>query len=273
MIKPLLFLLLFLTVLNGFSQNKKQRKRIPPGTVQINDTLFADQTEVANVHWREYIHFLNKLNSPIVESMLPDTTVWRDTLVLNENPATQFYFRHPGFNAYPVVGISYEQAIAFCNWRTHAANFVFYCKENNIENREAHIRDSFPIKFYYRLPTKQEWEALASGKLNIDTHTYGYDSVYQKWRGKKYYKSFNCIYSGKPDSSRSFYTSEVKSFWPNTYSIYNTIGNVAEMVAEKGIAKGGSFAHTLEECRIINNQHYIKPERWLGFRCVAVLLK
>ncbi|PIY12828.1 MAG: hypothetical protein COZ18_01160 [Flexibacter sp. CG_4_10_14_3_um_filter_32_15] len=45
--------------------------------------------------------------------------------------------------------------------------------------------------------------------------------------------------------------------------------NVAEMTSEKGIAKGGSFAHTLEECAADRVQIYDSPQAWLGFRCVA----
>jgi formylglycine-generating enzyme required for sulfatase activity len=111
----------------------------------------------------------------------------------------------------------------------------------------------------------------------VNNYPYGYDSVYKKWRGK-YFKAFNYKYERKVSVDSvsqeiTFYTSDVKSFFPNSYHLYNMIGNVAEMVSEKGIAKGGSFANTLEECKIINNQYYTKPERWLGFRCVAVIVK
>jgi hypothetical protein len=47
------------------------------------------------------------------------------------------------------------------------------------------------------------------------------------------------------------------------------IGNVSEMIAEKGLSKGGSWAHKLGESQIVKNQKYTKPEPWLGFRCVV----
>ncbi len=52
---------------------------------------------------------------------LPDTLVWRDELDYNE-PYINNYLRHPAFNNYPVVGVSWEQANDFCKWRTDRVN-------------------------------------------------------------------------------------------------------------------------------------------------------
>lgn len=274
-LKTLLFVLLLFNVRVSFAQ-KKSKQKAPPGTVQINDTLFVDRTEIANVHWREYLFYLEKFDSLNSYKALPDTLVWRDTAAYNE-PLTEYYFRHPMFNSYPVVGISHEQAIEFCKWRTFAANFFRYVKENNLTDWKAHLLDTFPIKFYFRLPTKHEWETLAAGKFSLQEYPYGYDSTYKKWKGK-YMKAFKCKFPGdKPvdflSRDRIYYTASVESYFLNSSRTNNMIGNVSEMVAEKGIAKGGSFEHKLEDCKIINNQYYTKPERWLGFRCVAVILK
>ncbi|MEM6299611.1 MAG: hypothetical protein AAF740_13060, partial [Bacteroidota bacterium] len=59
----------------------------------------------------------------------------------------------------------------------------------------------------------------------------------------------------------------------NLFELKQMIGNVAELVAEEGISKGGSFWHTLEECKIKNRISYDKPKAWLGFRCVAEVKK
>lgn len=267
-LKIVILLLLLFNGIFSFAQKNKKLK-VPPGTVQINDTLFADKTEIANVHYREFLWWLLKYDSLKYESMLPDTTVWYDATLINENLATQFYFRHPGFNNYPVVGISYQQAIEFCKWRSDRVN------ELNSEKQE----NKRPYKSVtYRLLTKQEWEMLAAGDYNIAKHPYGQDSIYKKWKGK-YFRAFNYKYDGKSSQDslwqqeRAFYTAPVNSFFPNSFHLYNIIGNVAEIISERGIAKGGSFDHTLEECKIVNDHRYIKPERWLGFRCVAVILK
>jgi len=92
-------------------------------------SFYMDRTEVANVHYREYIHWLNRIfpveddpnNKKIMDAALPDTLVWRSELSYNE-PLVEYYFRHPGFNDYPVVGVSWRQAYDFCLWRSDRVN-------------------------------------------------------------------------------------------------------------------------------------------------------
>ena len=92
-------------------------------------SFYIDRTEVANVHYREYIHWLSRIfdveadenNKKILNAALPDTLVWRSELSYNE-PLVEYYFRHPGFNEYPVVGVSWRQAYDFCLWRSDRVN-------------------------------------------------------------------------------------------------------------------------------------------------------
>lgn len=91
-------------------------------------SFYIDRTEVANVHYREYLYWLTRVfdptdpaNLPIIEGALPDTLVWRSELSYNE-PLVEFYFRHPGFNNYPVVGVTWRQASDFCLWRSDRVN-------------------------------------------------------------------------------------------------------------------------------------------------------
>ena len=91
--------------------------------------FYIDRTEVANVHYREYIHWLSRVFDPeadpgnraILDAALPDTLVWRSELSYNE-PLVEYYFRHPGFNDYPVVGVTWRQAYDFCLWRSDRVN-------------------------------------------------------------------------------------------------------------------------------------------------------
>ncbi len=91
-------------------------------------SFYIDRTEVANVHYREYLYWLQRVfdpsdpvNIPIIEGALPDTLVWRSELSYNE-PMVEYYFRHPGFNYYPVVGVTWQQATDFCLWRSDRVN-------------------------------------------------------------------------------------------------------------------------------------------------------
>ena len=87
-------------------------------------SFFIDETEVANVHYREYIYWLENTfssDSAVLAKALPDTLVWREELAYNE-PFVEYYFRHPSYNYYPVVGVSWLQAHDFCIWRTDRVN-------------------------------------------------------------------------------------------------------------------------------------------------------
>jgi len=92
-------------------------------------SFYIDRTEVANVHYREYLHWIEKVFDPtadennrkIYEAALPDTLSWRSELSYNE-PLVEYYFRHPGFNNYPVVGVTWRQASDFCLWRSDRVN-------------------------------------------------------------------------------------------------------------------------------------------------------
>lgn len=275
------FLSLFIILASCASQKQLRSGLIPPGTVQLNDTLFVDKTEVANIHWREYLFYLFEFGQDAFDyqKALPDTSVWgfieskRDSFVTYiVHPLSEIYFRHPGFNNYPVVGISYEQAVQFCKWRTYEANRVFYFKENKIKDPKLHLRDKFPIRFVYRLPTKEEWETIAAP--GIDSTQKGF---------KKYNKGSAFSYNSKERIEENLKlgkyhdidprSTDVKSFYVSKSGTYNMIGNVAEMISENTKAKGGSFAHSLDSCNTVIDLQYSKPENWLGFRCVAIIVK
>lgn len=87
-------------------------------------SFYMDETEVSNVNWREYLHWIS-INFPDDREMyynaLPDTLVWRSPLSYNE-PYVDNYLRHPAFQDYPVVGVSWDQAQDYCAWRTDRMN-------------------------------------------------------------------------------------------------------------------------------------------------------
>ena len=96
-----------------------------PRRVTLN-SFFIDKTEVANVHYKEYLYWLENVfgqagMDSVVDQAKPDTLVWRSELAFNE-PYVEYYFRHPSYNYYPVVGVSWKQATEYCIWRTDRVN-------------------------------------------------------------------------------------------------------------------------------------------------------
>ncbi len=89
-------------------------------------SFYLDESEVTNADYREYLYWLRRVYDydyypQIYQSALPDTLVWRDKMGLND-VYVENYLRHPAYNFYPVVGVNWEQAMRFCQWRTDRVN-------------------------------------------------------------------------------------------------------------------------------------------------------
>lgn len=143
----------------------------------------------------------------------PDTTVWiRDFSYSYNEPMHNDYFWHDAYSEYPVVGITWQQAKAFCNWRTK------YKNDDNKSRGKQFVNQ-------FRLPTEAEWEYAARGGIEGGTYP---------WGGPYVISDTGCFMANfKPQrgdyaADAALYTVEAKSYEPNDFNMYNMAGNVSE---------------------------------------------
>ena len=124
--------------LNYESDNAKRRVTVA--------SFYMDETEVANIDWREYLYWIKTYfpeDREYYYNSIPDTLVWRQPLSYNE-PYVNNYFRHPAFQDYPVVGISWEQAAAYCDWRTDRVNEQILRENGRLTSLRTLVQGSTP---------------------------------------------------------------------------------------------------------------------------------
>ena len=212
-------------------------------------SFYLDQTEIANIHWLEYLHYIERDSSEaFFQSALPDTTVWEKELAYN-TPYVSNYLRYPGFRYYPVVGVSWDQAVDYCRWRTEAVNkqkAMEYYGEDYIDGDIPPVESGIYLP-EFRLPTEAEWEYAAYGQIGdqwldenqTQRRLYPWDgrTIRSSKRGElgKFQANFK---RGRGDyagiagalNDAGFVTTSIYEYAPNDFGLYNMAGNVNEWV-------------------------------------------
>ena len=225
------------------------------------------------------------LNTYIV-NVFPDTTCWVNDFPNADNEMyLRYYFSNPAYNDYPVVGVTWEQANAFCAWRT-----------------EYLLKGLGPAARYvqrYRLPTEAEWEYAARGK----------DQNEFPWDNEEVASGKGCFFANfKPDDGNytkdgNLITSRVGIYAANSNGLYDMAGNVAEWTStiytEAGVeamndinpqlkynaapedpyrlkkksVRGGSWKDPESYIRSAwrTSEYQNQPRSYIGFRCVRSL--
>ena len=214
-------------------------------------------------------------------SVYPDTMVWsRDFQFSYNDPLLHGYFWMPGYAEYPVVGVTWEQANAFCHWRTSFLKNVGGLMTNA-----------------YRLPTEAEWEYAARGGRKMAMYPWG--DKYARDAEGCFLANFK-PYRGSYYDDMGVSTMAVKQFYPNDFGLYDMAGNVAEWTAsaysaianvsvhdmnpsysynarkddpdilKRKVVKGGSWKDVSYylQCGVRTYEYQYESRSYIGFRCV-----
>jgi sulfatase modifying factor 1 len=139
------------------------------------------------------------------------------------------YYSHPAFGNYPVVGVNWKQATAFCEWRTHYLNSYLESKNRASESD-------------FRLPTEAQWEYAARGGRSQAPYPWG--GPYLRNRKGCLLANFKPGRGNYPEDG-GFYTVRADAYWPNDFGLYNMAGNVSEWTSSLYYEGGYSFQHDM----------------------------
>ena len=243
----------------------------------VSNNLYASKYETTNLQYTTFLKELKK-EGKIQEYALADidSMNWKTEQAFND-PYIEFYHRHEAYKNYPVINISYEGAVMFCEWMTKKYN-------------EYPKRKFKKVKF--RLPKETEWVKAARGGLNGTLYPWGGYFI----TNAKGCAMCNCARGGDENITYNKETGQyelrkqgsgkklkkavlseppsiVNAFYPNDFGIYNMSGNVAEMMQEKGKLKGGSMCSGGYDVRIDAVDTFEKPDIDIGFRYFVEIIE
>jgi formylglycine-generating enzyme required for sulfatase activity len=230
---------------------------VPSGSTKLGEMtqnveeFYIFKTETSNLDYLTFLESIKDKNSTQYKTALPDTAIWSTKMGFNQSYVNQ-YLRYPGFRQYPVVGVSHENAITYCKWLEESIN-------SQLEG---------DTKVVVKLPSEIEWIRAARGEnLNAIYPWEGTDLQNKKGRSLANYKNEKGY-----NNTMSIITSEVKSFSPNDFGIYQMSGNLAEMLDIPKKVKGGSWNMPANALKIDESESVDYPAINVGFRPVLMVV-
>ena len=283
-----------------YTEAAKRRNRLIPQERTLNTDIAIDVNQVVMIS--KDTAYINEEGRPVNQTIVrplsslfdfvhtkivnvyPDTTVWvNDFNNAYNEPYMRMYFSHSGYNDYPVVGVTWEQATAFCEWRT-----MFY--------KMGQPKNGRPIE-NFRLPTEGEWEfAARNGKTE---NKYPWDKEGTMDEKACFMANFKPG-EGNYTKDGNLIPARVASYVPNRFGIYDLAGNVSEWTStaytesgtammndmnpqykydaakedpyaiKKKVVKGGSWKDIGRNIRgdMREGEFQNQPRSYIGFRCV-----
>lgn len=218
-------------------------------------SFYMDETEVTNNDYKEFLfNMRKKVSADSVLKLEPSDKVWAGAMSYNDVYDT-YYFRFPGFNFYPVAGVSWVQATAYAKWRTEYVSNLMRQKEgidstltkNQLIERGVAIPE-------YRLPNEAEWEYAAKAMIGTQymDENQEYGRIYP-WDGRGVRNPYNIKRKGKQGDmlanfkrGRGDYAgiaggiandgdiipTNVYNYPPNDFGLYQMAGNMNEWVQD-----------------------------------------
>ncbi len=260
--KNILILIVSFVVFAAFTGREfSLRKEFKKNYAALYDGLYMSKYEVTNAEYRAFLEAQKAVMSATDLKLLEVDTTCFEKLNPLFKPFRHYYFTHKAYDNYPVVGISYDAANAYCNWLT---------EENKLETvKDKHIK--------FTLPSKAAWQYAGNSGDAAKQFTWGTGFTTNN-RGRYLanfkHEGLSQIFT-KIDSidltGKAYFTSPVNSFFPSSAGVFNLCGNVAEMLEEKGVAAGGSFVSEPFEMTLKSFKNFDKPSADIGFRVMAAL--
>lgn len=241
-------------------------KDIEKNFIAVHENLKIEKYEITNGQFKRFLLDLKaRGQNELFERHYWDTAQWEGI----GEPMKKFYHSHAGFEDYPAATVRYESALAYCEWLTEKYNSDPKRKLKNVR---------------FRLPTEAEWTLAANGGDGSRIYPFGntlrnkkgeYLANYDRIEDRliSYDASTKSYRIMKQPEERKTYYSTSHSFERSPEGFYNMSGNVAEMVMEKGIAKGGSFKDPGYDIRIASVEPYQQASIEIGFRVAMEIIE
>lgn len=246
--KIVLLLLFVVSISISFILTKKKKKplsfnpkMIEKSLGEVQADLFASQYEVNNLFYREFLNEHKGQANLLAKAKIHNEN-WNARAPQYGEPFVSNYDKHPAYDDYPVVNITQEGAQLFCQWLTDKYNAAPKRKYKKVQ---------------FRLPTEAEWKLAA--RAGREHAPFPWGGYYVRNAKGEFLANFlpipqtafrydrNTKQISLVDQhllNRNIVPAPVETFYPNDFGLYNMSGNVAEMLAETGRTKGGSWNST-----------------------------